>query len=280
MRYFKDTFKYFFDKGAYLVLLTVVPSLMLPFLVSPSEELYFLLQYEDISFSSFGALYTQMHQLPFEWFWIGIVGVVLYGFVLALLFGIVDRHMRIGEFTISFRRAKARINYNILTAFKFVLFIVVTFELSNFFTAILYYLWYVVFGAGLTWLVFSAVSLLVSSLLFLMAMSSVILWPPFMLHTGYNTLDAFVTAWKQISGKLIYVALTLVVVVLPFQITMIITGALNTGVVVAAVLDGLCYAIIMPVYIVLMYNIFYDITGTERMDLQKKDIWSKNLPKG
>ncbi len=263
-----------------MVLLTVVPSLMLPFVVSPSDELYFLLRFNEINYSSFGAMYEELHRLSYEWFWIGIVGIVLYTFVVALLFGIVDRHMRIGEFTISFRRAKARINYNILTAVKFVLFIFAAFELSNLLTVILYYLWYVVFGAGVTWLVFSAVSLLVTSSLFLMVMSSVILWPPFMLHTGYNTADAFVTAWKQISGKLLSVAFTLAVVILPFQITMIVTGALNTGVVVATILDGLCYAIIMPVYIVLMYNVFYSVTGTERMDLQKKDIWSKNLPKG
>ena len=60
---------------------------------------------------------------------------------------------------------------------------------------------------------------------------------------------------------------------------MIITGSLNCGVIVRTVLDGVFYAILIPFYITLMYNVFYDVTGTERMDLQKIDIWSKKVPK-
>ena len=35
--------------------------------------------------------------------------------------------------------------------------------------------------------------------------------------------------------------------------------------------------VVVPFYITLMYTIFYDVTGTERMDYvrKKKDIWSK-----
>ena len=31
----------------------------------------------------------------------------------------------------------------------------------------------------------------------------------------------------------------------------------------------------LTVYVVLMYTVFYDVTGTERMDLRKIDLWSK-----
>lgn len=35
------------------------------------------------------------------------------------------------------------------------------------------------------------------------------------------------------------------------------------------------YSVVLSFYVVLMYTVFYDVTGTERMDLQKIDIWSK-----
>lgn len=58
---------------------------------------------------------------------------------------------------------------------------------------------------------------------------------------------------------------------------MIITGALHCGVVSEVLLDAIAYLCVVPFYITLMYNVFYEVTGTERMDLQqmKKDIWSK-----
>ena len=58
---------------------------------------------------------------------------------------------------------------------------------------------------------------------------------------------------------------------------MIITGALNAGVIAQFLLDVISYMVVVPFYITLMYTLFYDVTGTERMDYvrKKKDIWSK-----
>lgn len=260
-------------------MLSVIPSLMLPFLISPSNALYYLLKYKTVSGASFGDMFVEMHALPYEYFWIGIIGAFLFIFVLAILFGTVDRHMRIGEFTVSFRRAKTRLNYNLLTSIKFVAVVAVAFELTNLASISLYYLWAVAFGPGVTWLIFSLLSVILTSFILLMVMSTIILWPPFMLHTGLNSIEAFKMGWQQMSGKVMPAAFTLFITMLPFQFVMLLTGIFDCGVVVQTILDGLCYAVLLPVYVVLMYEIFYDVTGTERMDLQKVDIWSKKLPK-
>ena len=110
MKCLKATLSYFFDKGAQMVLLSVVPALMTALLLSPSAGLYYLACYKDLHADSFASLYEQMHFLPYDFYWVGIIGLVLCFVVLALLFGIVDRHMRVGEFTISFRRAETRSN--------------------------------------------------------------------------------------------------------------------------------------------------------------------------
>lgn len=280
MKYLKSSAEYFFDKGPYMVLIAIVPSLLMPFLISPSSALYYLINYLRLDRpSSYAQLYMDMRALPYDYFFIGIIGIVLMMFVVAILFGVVDRHMRVGEFTISFSRAKTRINFNLLTAFKFVFVVAVAFELCNVLISAFYYLWSFVFGHSAAWIVLSVISFLLIYFLFMLFISTIILWPPFMLHTGLSTKEAFLTAWRQISGKIKYVFFVLFLTVLPFAIVMIITGALNCGVVVRTILDGVAYAVAVPIYITVMYNIFYDVTGTERIDLEKVDIWSKKTPK-
>jgi hypothetical protein len=248
----------------------------MPFLLSPSSALYYLLNYLRLDRPrSFGELYLEMRSLPYDFFFIGIIGIVLMFIATAILFGVVDRHMRVGEFTISFSRAKTRINFNLLAAFKFVTVAAVAFEMCNVLISAFYYLWSFVFAKSATWVVLSVLSFLLVYFAFLLFMSTIILWPPFMMHTGLTTKEAFRTAWRQISGKVKYVSLTLFLAILPFAAVMIITGALECGIIVSTLLDGVAYAVLIPFYITLMYNIFYDVTGAERIDLEKIDIWSK-----
>lgn len=275
MKCLKATLSYFFDKGAQMVLLSVVPSLLAALLFSPSAGLYMLASYEDIRADSFASLYKQMHFLSYDFYWVGIIGLALCIFAIALLFGIVDRHMRIGEFTLSFRRAKMRINYNILTALRFGLAAGVTFELADVLLTLLYYAWARLFGSGEAWLVLSLFSLIAVTAVFLFVMSGLLLWPPFMLHTGMRSGEAFRLGWRQMSGRLPSSAFTLLLGLLPFAVAMAVVSALTSDPVVRVVLDGVAIAVALPYYITVMYVQFYDVTGTERMDLNKTDIWSR-----
>lgn len=277
MKSLKATLSYFFDKGAQMVLLSVVPALMTALLLSPSAGLYYLACYKDLHADSFASLYEQMHFLPYDFYWVGIIGLVLCFVVLALLFGIVDRHMRVGEFTISFRRAKTRINYNILTALKFGLTAGVVFELGDVLLTLLYYGWASALGPGEGWLVLSLISWIAVCALVLFVMCAVVLWPPFMLHTGLRNMDAFRMGWSQMSGKLASAMLTMLVCILPFAAAMAVTGAVTADSVPRVVLDGVAIAVCIPYYVSMMYVLFYDVTGTERMDLNRTDLWSKKV---
>lgn len=275
MRYTKSAFRYFFDKGPYLVLLSIVPSLLTALLFSPTATLDYLLEYREITFTDFGALYADIHRLPYSVFYLGIIGMVLYVVAFALMFGIVDRHMRIGEFTLSFRRAKTRLNYNLLTALRFGFFYGVAFLLGDVLLSVLYYLWAVAFGAGAEWLAFSTLSWLAVSALLLFVSTGMMLWAPFMLHTGLRSYDAFRMGWRQMSGRRIPAALALFFVYVPAVVVTVVVGALTESVLWRVVADGVIYSVVLSFYVVLMYTVFYDVTGTERMDLQKIDIWSR-----
>ena len=79
------------------------------------------------------------------------------------------------------------------------------------------------------------------------------------------------------SGRLPSSVLTLLVCIVPFVVVMSVIGAVTSSTVARVVMDGVAMAVCVPYYITLMYVQFYDVTGTERMDLQKTDIWSKKV---
>jgi len=273
----KGTLRYFGDKGIYLVLINLLPSLLLPFVISPSATMYYLFEMDGINTASLGELFASMWKLPYEFWYIGFIGIVLLIPSAAISFDVIDRHMRIGEFTVSPGRIKTRLNYNLLTAIKFVVVAFVALEFYNVVGTLLYYLWANVCSERATALVFSVLTLCIMEFCMICTMAQFILWPPYMLHTGMRSGRAFKAALSSMSGRGMRAAFSIFIIVLPIQIVMIITAALNLGVVCRTVLDGIAYAIVVPYYLTLMYNIFYDVTGTERMDLEmkKNDIWSK-----
>ena len=274
---FKATWRYFGDKGVYLVLINLLPSLMIPFAMSPSVSMYYLFDMKTLNITSIASLFEYMWSVSYSFWYIGLIGSVLLALSAAITFGVIDRHMRIGEFTVSPRRVKVRLNYNVLTAIRFVLVAAISLEFFNIVATLLYYLWATAFSSYVMTIVFSVLTLCVMEICMIYTMSWLILWPPFMLHTGLKSTAALKSAWSSMSGRLSRTAFSIIVIVVPLQAVMIITAACNLGIVCRTVLDAISYAIIIPYYITLMYNSFYDVTGTERMDieLKKKDIWAK-----
>ena len=145
LKYLKATYKYLWDKGPYLVLISIIPSLLMPFLFSPSSTLYYLCQFKNIDSSNFAALIRDMRALPYDFWYLGLVGAILIIFAISILFGVIDKHMRTGEFNVKLSSVKSRINFNIITTLKFMFYTLFMFEFLNLLTAALYYFWGVVF---------------------------------------------------------------------------------------------------------------------------------------
>ena len=274
---FKSTWKYFADKGAYLLLINALPSLLIPFLVSPTGALNYLFSYKTIAPDNFGDMFLGVYELPFSYWYVGLIGLVLLVVDVAILMGVIDRHMRIGEFTVSPSRLKVRLNFNLLTSLRFCIVAFASLEVFNILTVSIYYLWWELAKSRVAWLVLSSITLVLLQIAMILLMSLLILWPPYCLHTGLKTKDALKTAIGSMSGRVLPTALNLFLALLPVEIAMIVSGALGGGVVAQVVLDAIAYIYVLPFYFVLMYNIFYDVTGTERADLVKKDksIWTK-----
>ena len=274
-KHFMPTMEYLKSKGLTLFLLTIVPSLLTAFFISPSSFLYFLCNFFEIESYDFSTMYLKMYNFNSEYYYIGIIGVILFIILVAIMFGTVDRHMRTGEFSISFSRAKSRLNYNFLTALKMIAIIVIVFELYNIINVSFTLLWVATFTTKNSAFVFSIITFVLTSFALLVTISSIILWPPFMLHTGLSSLEAFKIGIRQNVGNALRIGGVLVIPILPIFVLMLLNGILGWGGLVRILLDGICLAILSVIYIVLMYIVFYDVTGTERLDLQKINIWSK-----
>ena len=57
---FKATWRYFGDKGVYLVLINLLPSLMIPFAMSPSVSMYYLFDMKTLNITSIASLFEYM----------------------------------------------------------------------------------------------------------------------------------------------------------------------------------------------------------------------------
>ncbi|MDE6302956.1 MAG: hypothetical protein K2M36_05160 [Clostridia bacterium] len=276
---FKGSLRYFAHKGLYLILINLVPAVLIPFVLSPSTTMYYLYNIGNLDTSSLGAMLRFTFDIPYSYWYIGVIGIVLLIFTVAITLGVIDGHMRVGEFTVSPRMWKSRLNYNILTAIKGVVVAAISLEFYNVVATLLYYLWANVFSSPTMVLMLSIITFVLMELGMIFTMSCFILWPPYMLHTGMRSGEALKTAWSSISGRLFQTVLGIVVAVMPIQAVMAITAALDLGGICRTVLDAIAYAVIMPFYFVVMYNTFYEVTGTERMDLtansNKRSIWSK-----
>lgn len=274
---FKTSVKYYFSNGAYLMLMLIAPALLLPFLLSTSSTLYYLFDYQTINPQSLGDMIASVMELPYSFWYLGLIGLALLIFCVAIAYGVIDRHMRIGEFTVSPQKLKTRLNFNLLTSLRFCLMTFLVFELFNIITTIIYHFWWIVLDSRVSWLVFASLTQICGQLAMVYIMAQTILWCPFSLHTGLKAKDSLRVAVQGMSGRVLRTMLSLMLFVLPVELCMIITGALHCGVVAEVLLDAIAYLYIVPFYLVQSYTLFYEVTGTERMDLAQKnnDIWSK-----
>lgn len=269
----KPTFQYLKSKGLFVFLMVLVPSILTCFLISPSSMLYFLYQFKDLKSYDFVTMITKLYGLDTPYFYLGIIGVIAFVFVIAFMFGIVDKHMRMGEFKLSFSTFKSSLNYNFLTTLKFTILILVIFELYNILNMAFAFLWATAFDTFTAVLLFTILSYFILSFILLFSLTSIILWPQNQIHMGMNTKSSLGLAIRQIGENAIRVGFLLMIFTVPFAVLMLLNSLFKWGVIARIALDSLALATVTTVYIIVMHVIFYDITGTERMDLQNVDFW-------
>ncbi len=275
MSYFKSTWKYYFSKGMIFALILAIPAVFMPCLVSPSSLFRALCSFKLQNPDGYTDMFLSMF-FDYRYIWIGAIGLLLAFFATSLVFGAIDRHMRTGQFTLSIRRANVRLNFNIITAARFVLVMAITFLIYLFLNLLFFMLWATISKGYPTFYVLCGISFILLSLLYALLLAIIILWPPFMLHTGLTSGHAFRMSFAQINGHIMKIAFNILFLALPCYVIMLLSAIFGWNVYVGFAFDIISILFMYHYYIMLMYTIFYDVTGLERMDQQaskKTNIW-------
>ena len=186
MKYFRMTLQYSNKYIWYLLLLAVCPSVLTAFVFSPYGTIDYFCNFRAFYGADFRTIYLVASGINPKLYYLGIVGLVVIPVCFSILFGAVERHMRVGEFNLGFDRILTRLNFNFLTALKFSMMLFVVYEIFKFLQVVMFYLlthslqieW--AFALSLIWYV-----ALYAAELFLLA--ATILWVPTMLQTGLKT---------------------------------------------------------------------------------------------
>lgn len=273
-----SSWKYFLNKGFYLVLINLIPCCLLSFLISPFNTMYLLIDVGKVDFTSIVDLLRYVFVETGRFWYLGLVGIALLILTVAITYGVIDRHMRIGEFTLA--RAGSRLNYNLLTSLKFVIVAFLVLAFKNMVAILIYFMWANVIKTETVRLVFYILTFIVAEFLYTFFMSALTMWSPSMLHLGYRSTLAFKSGWELGARYLWKTFFTLIPIALVFETAMVFVGVFTGSIIGKTVLDAAYFVIMVPFYITVSYTLFYKITGTERMDLvarqNKKDIWRKN----
>lgn len=272
MKYLKMSLNYSNSKFWYLLMISIIPAVLIAFVASPYATINFLCDYYNQDVSSFGTIYKTILDINTRIAWLGIVGVFVIPFSISILMGAIDRHMRMGEFSLGFDRILSRVNFNFMTSLKFSIVALIIYELNLFFQAIFFYAMASLFVPKVA-LILNIVWYVIMFIIMLFAFSLIILWVPTMLHTGLNSIPAFSLSVRQISKYLPSIALILSLPILPMILFMVLDSLLNLK--IGILLDSVVLATMFVYYAILMYTIFYDINGIEREDLKAVDIWKK-----
>lgn len=187
---------------------------------------------------------------------------------LSMFFSMMEKHMRIGKR--SFRDLFRRIDYNVgSTLFVMVLYMLF-YEFWALVTAGAVSLIVLVVTNGIARCVLGvAISFIMISLSCYL-ISLFILWLPCRQITGYSFMDSLSYSSQLSSGKRGKIFLS---VWLPYLVILLLQGVIvsfsHTRVVVFLCIEIL-FIFMFMYYGVLMYVMFFDANGEERMDLKKK----------
>ena len=272
MRYLGMTFKYIFKNFIFIFFFALIPS----FFFAMSTDIHNIGAVADnIVTGEFDLSFVQLFNF-FSLFSLKRWPFALAAFVLTLLFmamllSMMEKHMRVGS--CSFRDLFKRIDYNLGSTFFILLLALIAYEFWALVTAGLCSLVVLIVTNGLARCILGIALACGMMVLLCYLVSLFLLWLPCRQITGYSFMDSLSYSSQISTGKRGNIFLA---VLIPYLSCSLLQGIVVT---VSAFADMrpvvfLCieiiYIFVFLYYNVLMYVLFFDANGEERLDLKKK----------
>lgn len=272
MNSLKKAFNYANSKLFYLLIFSVLPAAFCSACFPISKIINFVCRYNGTPVIGFKDIFAFSSHILDKWWWIPFAMFLFAVLSFCMLFGAIDRHMRIGHFTVSFKSFGSRANYNFVSVTQFALLVTVCFLLDQLlftcFSAVAVKLW-----TGVRLTVALAVIACIAFVGLEFGVSLLVLWVPTMMHTGLKSGAAFGLSVKQLGRDYWSVAGSLTCVSAAGLVFFVLNGLLELR--LGVLLDMVYYSFIVVYYIVVSFTLFFEKNGIERLDLKKTSIWEK-----
>ncbi|MEG1510038.1 MAG: hypothetical protein RR454_06285 [Clostridia bacterium] len=271
MEYIKLTFAYIKKRFSLLALLVIVPALLLSISNYPTDIFSFLWNFESMADKGFWAILGSVSQMHFS-FKILLYALCYLVFLASIsaVFGIVDRDLRFGEFTT--RHIIAKINENILIAFRlFILFFLIL-EINAIIIAAFATLWLKVFSPAVA-LIFTMVIILMLAVVVSCLVPALVLWVPIMCTTGLSTFKSLAKAMIEGRNNFGKVLFACIMPIIPCII--VFFAEIFIPLWVAMLINLVVFAFMIIYFTVLAFVSYYSIEGIEREDEKRQSIWGR-----
>lgn len=271
MKYIGSAFKYVFKNFIFVFLFALIPAYFLAMtadignIASISESIFS--GKADLTFAQLFAFLSPLNGKGWPW---AIVFFVAAAVCMPMLFGFIEKHMRIGSRSL---KGVARcFNNNFLSTVAVLLIFAAVYELWALIAAGLVFAVTFLIDGFASYIVALIVLAGMDALIAYIA-SLILLWLPCLQITGYNFMDALSYSnqlYAKRKGKLFVAVLLPLLAGIVLQMFIVWVSPMAGFQIPVFILLELVFLLLFLYYCALMYVAYFEAAGEERADLKKK----------
>ncbi|MGI6701409.1 MAG: hypothetical protein ACOX3U_02930 [Christensenellales bacterium] len=264
MKYIKMAFNYFsMKKFLQLIIVAAVPAVAFT-LISPISSISdFLINYDKMDLTNFNTIFSSVSEFRFNK--IGQILPLIFVVIIFLteIFGIVERDMRVADFTL--RGFFRRFNNNVFAVSLTVIILMSSILIMGLLSTAFFLLWAVLLGTTAAHIFSVITSLIVFALLVIIWVNFFLLVPN-MIITGQSVFSCMRDSIRQTQGIVSRLIAAILLPLIPAFLLIYLERifALNIKFVINVIIIDL----LIVYYVVLMLVVHYDVTGLSREDLK------------
>ena len=270
MKYTVQTIKYIVKNFLYLFPFVILPSVFLSLALDKPTVKQILTGHfsgnPKASFPDFFHAISILNLRSLASVIFGLAGVVLMVFCCAMMFALMEKHMRIGKRT--FNGIFGKINENLLCTCGICLLMTAVYELWALLSSAL--LAFVAMIGNVTVVyVLSAVIYLAMNFLLMFVLSFFYLWLPTLQITGLRPFEALKYSYELLEPVRAKTVFAQSAHLLLSQVLLGAVAVFVPGEVASMIVAAVLYAILMLMFCARMLVVYFDRSETERADLKK-----------
>lgn len=271
MHYAAKTVEYIFKNFWRILLLAIIPAVSLGLFTRPAAifDYYTNVDYYGAK-HDFWEVFVKISFFECVW-WKILIGFVALAIITAVSLGIILRHFKVGQF--SFGKALTYLNDNIIMVTSVFVVALFAITLAQFLISGII-MFVAVFATSFTqYVVFSVIGIIIVYFLMLILFSIGMMWSAELLETGASFFTGFGLAMRKIRGRVFSLFVGSIIPVSVLFAEACLFAYLNVS--FAFVINIVVYLFIYMYYVSFIMVAYYDISGIEREDLKKVNIWKR-----